>query len=163
MKYLYYTIIFSIISLIQVSFLNNIHFSAPYLNLVFILLFAYYLARKSTLSLFLFLFSGVILDLLTLSRIGATSTAFFVSLLIYTSCARVFPSELLGSFFSTAIAGYIYFILNGIIIKPSEYLDMRLYLLAIPFSIISSLFIILFRAGIEMIKTKKTGNKIRID
>jgi hypothetical protein len=162
MKYVLYTIGLFFICLFQVSFLNTLNGFGGHIDLVYILLFSYYLLKQDRFSLYLFFIGGIFIDFLSISQIGVTSADFFISVLAFVLITYIIPSERVGKVISILFASVVFFLISYITVNFLSVHDIRGIFLVIPWGIVNGIGIFVIANILPSLPFLKTENKIKI-
>ena len=163
MKYILYTIIVFFLAIVQTSFFTSLHFVFPYINLLYVLLFAYYIARKDNLSLYLLFIAGIFIDILTVSQIGLTSGDIFLSLLVYMLVHRLFPNGKFETIASITAASVAFSCISYITANFIQGYAIGGFFSVTPWALLNAFLILIITNMISFLKPAHKESKIRID
>lgn len=162
MKYILFTIVIIIVIFFERYIISIFSIFVPS-NIVFIVLFSYYILRDNRYSLFIIFISSIIIDILNIFPIGITGLIFFLTLIVFKFLNN--SLKLNGNMKILVIFLSVLFYEIGLITIYEIYLgyiNLINIIKILPTILILTLFIFVITTLVNIIRPEKLKNQIKI-
>lgn len=162
MKYVILTILVVAIALVQASFLSALSLFSRDINIVYILVFSYYIYRQDKFALFLCFFAGVSLDLFLFNQIGVTSANIFISILVYLVIEQFVPAEKAGKIIAVLSSSLVFSLMSYITLNFQSSSSFSGIIFSIPWALVNGCIILLISSVFVLVPWLKKDEKIKL-